>query len=64
MHGGEFFTTRDVLTIVIGHRATPKKRGAVQDKLFPDFKSRRGAARHGAAQRGAACSVAPAMTNS
>ena len=40
-----------LLVFVTGHRATPKKRGAVKDKLFPAFISR----------RGAACSVPPAM---
>ena len=42
--------------IVIGHRATPKKRGAVKDKLFPAFFPRRSAAQRS--------SVEPAMINS
>ena len=50
--------------IVIGHRAMPKKCGAVRDKLFAAFISRHGAAQPGAAQRGAACSVALTMINS
>ena len=33
---------------MIGHRATPKKRCAVKDKLFPGFISQRGTARRGA----------------
>ena len=37
------------VTIVTGHRATPKKCGAVKDKLFPAFFLRRGAAQRSAA---------------
>ena len=45
MHGRFFLQHVTVLAIVIGHRATPKKRGAVKDKLFPAFISRRGSER-------------------
>ena len=34
---GVFLRHVTLLVIVIGHRATPKKRGAVKDKLFPAF---------------------------
>ena len=47
MHGGFFLRHVTLLAIVIGHRATPKKRGAVKDKLFPAFISRSRAASDG-----------------
>ena len=48
MHGGFFLRNVTFLATVIGHKATPKKCGAMKDKLFPAFIS----------QRSAACSVA------
>ena len=39
-----------LLAIVVGHRATPKKRGAVKNKPFPAFISRRDVAQRSAAQ--------------
>ena len=50
-----------LLVIVIGHRATPKKRGAVKNKTLPSFHF---PAQRGEAQRGPACCVARAMINS
>ena len=40
---GDFLRHVTLLAIVIGHRATPKKCGAVKDQLFPAFFSRRSA---------------------
>ena len=58
---GVFLRHVILLAIVICHRATSKKCGAVKDKLFPAFISQRGtagrgAARHGAARRSSRCS--------
>ena len=59
---GVFFATRDSSGYRDWLQSNAEKRSAVKDKLFPAFISF--AARRRAAQRGAACSVAPAMTNS
>ena len=56
---GEFCATRDSSGYCDWPRSNAKKRGAVKDTSFPAFISR-----SGAAQRGAACSVALSMTNS
>ena len=59
-----FFATRNSSGYCDWPQNNAKKRGAVKDKLFPAFISRRITAQRSEAQRGAACSVAPAMINS
>ena len=60
----DFFATRNSSGYCDWPQSNSEKRGAVKDKLFPAFISRRSAAQRGEAQRGAACSVARAMINS
>ena len=56
MHGGFFVATGNSSGYCDWPQSNAEKRGAVKDKLFPAFISRRSAAQRGEAQRSLQCS--------